>query len=207
MINFSIYFRERTVIIMQYAILGDLHSSVDDTKAVLRNIHENAENATILGLGDLYECKIGKKKAKDVSGIPLDEAAVYSNEFKQLLQFPSVRGNQEERIMKVTGLDMFLTLPEFIEIEVAELIHGHQIKWSSDWKPFLEQIETPIVFFGHSHSAAFYRKGNKKDFQYGQPIQLKKKKYGVNVGSVIENREWCLYDSNEQTITFMKAYK
>lgn len=191
---------------MQYAILGDLHSSVADTKAVLEDIDANAKNATIIGLGDLYECKIGKKKAKGLFGIPLKEAAVYSDEFKQLLHFPSVRGNQEERIMKVTGLDIFLALPELIEIEGAEIIHGHQFKWSSDWKPFLEQIESPIVFFGHSHDAALYRKGSKRDFQYGQPIYLKKKRYGVNVGSVVENREWCLYDSNAKTVTFMKSH-
>lgn len=205
MIDFSIYFTERTVGFMKYAILGDLHSSVADTKAVLNDIRSNAINAEIIGLGDLYECKIGKKKAKDVVGIPLEEAAEYSDEFKNLLQFPSVRGNQEERIMKVTGLDIFLKLPEFIEIEGAEIIHGHQFKWSSDWKPFLDQIDTSIVFFGHSHDAALYRKGAKKEFQYGQPVHLNKKKYGVNVGSVIKNREWCLYDSDDRTVTFMKA--
>ena len=190
---------------MQYAILGDLHSSVSDTKAVLADIRANTKNATVVGLGDLYECKIGKKKAKDIFDLTLDEAAVLSDEFTQLLQFPSVRGNQEERIMKVTGLNTFLTLPESLEIDGAEIIHGHQFKWSTDWKPFLEQIEAPIVFFGHSHDAALYRKGEKKEFQYGQPIHLKKKKYGVNVGSVIENREWCLYDSDARTVTFMKA--
>lgn len=190
---------------MQYAILGDLHSSVEDTKAVLDDIRLNAKNAEIIGLGDLYECRIGKKKAKALNSIPFEEAAEYSDEFKQLLQFPSVRGNQEERIMKVTGLDLFLTLPEYIKIEGAEIIHGHQFKWSSDWKPFLEQIDASIVFFGHSHDAALYRKGTKKAFQYGQPIYLKNKKYGVNVGAVIENREWCLNDSDDRTVTFMKA--
>lgn len=192
---------------MQYAILGDLHSSVSDTKAVLADINENAENAKIVGLGDLFECKIGKKKAMNIVGITLDEAAELSDEFLQLLNFPSVRGNQEERIMMVTGLEMFSDLPESIEIEGAEIIHGHQFKWTSDWKPYLDQIEASIVFFGHSHDAAIYRKGNKKEFHYGQPIYLKNKKYGINVGSVIENREWCLYDSNARSVTFMKVHK
>ncbi|MGG0657744.1 metallophosphoesterase family protein [Rummeliibacillus pycnus] len=192
---------------MQYAILGDLHSSVSDTKAVLADISENAENAEIIGLGDLFECKIGKKKAKNIVGIKLDEAAELSDEFTQLLNFPSVRGNQEERIMMVTGLDTFSDLPESIEIEGAEVIHGHQFKWSTDWKPFLDQLEAPIVFFGHSHDAAIYKKGNKKEFDYGQPFHLKNKKYGINVGSVVDNREWCLYDSDARTVTFMKVQK
>lgn len=49
---------------MKYAFLGDLHSNIEDTKAVLNHIKETAPNAIVYGLGDLYECKIGKKKLK-----------------------------------------------------------------------------------------------------------------------------------------------
>lgn len=190
---------------MKYALIGDLHSCFEDTNAVLKHINETAQDATIIGLGDLFECKIGKKKAKNISGLAFEEAAEHSELFSNLLQFPSVRGNQEERIMQVTGLHTFEKLPETLQIEGANIIHGHQFNWPSDWKPLLTEIEQSIVFFGHSHDAALYKKGQKKSFTYGKPIQLKKKKYGVNVGAVIRTREWCLYDSTERTVTFMKA--
>lgn len=47
---------------MRYALLGDLHSSIEDTKAVLQHIQEIAPDSKIIGLGDLFECTIGKKK-------------------------------------------------------------------------------------------------------------------------------------------------
>jgi len=45
---------------MLYALLGDLHSNIEDTKAVLAHIQQTAEEAKIIGLGDLYECTVRK---------------------------------------------------------------------------------------------------------------------------------------------------
>ncbi len=41
--------------------------------------------------------------------------------------------------------------------------------------------------------------------RFGQPIVLQDKQYGINVGSVVDHREWCLYDSEKRTVTFMCA--
>lgn len=49
---------------MLYALLGDLHSNIEDTKAVLAHIQQTAEEAKIIGLGDLYECTVSKKRHK-----------------------------------------------------------------------------------------------------------------------------------------------
>ncbi|SOB99715.1 calcineurin-like phosphoesterase family protein [Ureibacillus xyleni] len=196
---------------MKYALLGDLHSNIEDTKAVLNHIHQVVPNACVLGLGDLYECIIGKKKASSVSNVPLDEAAVISEDFEDLLTFPSIRGNQEERITQVTGIPKFCELPDKIVIEGATLLHGHQIKWDKHWEPteLTIDIDTPLLFFGHSHRCGIYRKRKKLplDITYGEELQLIKKKYWINVGSVVDNREWCLYDSVARTITFMKSSK
>lgn len=199
------------MIFLKYALLGDLHSNFEDTKAVLHHIQQVAPEACLLGLGDLYECLIGKKKANTVANLPLNEAAVISEDFKELLTFPSIRGNQEERITQVTGLNIFSKLPEKIEIEGATLIHGHQILWDKHWEPteLTIDIETPLLFFGHSHRSGIYRKKKKLPLEivYGQELQLIKKKYWINVGSVVDHREWCLYDSLARTITFMKSEK
>lgn len=194
---------------MKYALLGDLHSNIEDTKAVLNHIQQQAPNATILGLGDLYECTIGKKKASTVSNVPLEQAAIVKKEFEELLTFPSIRGNQEERITQVTGIERFAALLESIVIEGATLLHGHQILWDKHWEPIELPIaiETPLLFFGHSHRSGIYRKGKKLPLPilYGEEFPLIKKKYWINVGSVVDHREWCLYDSEARTITFMKA--
>lgn len=190
---------------MEYALLGDLHSSIQDTKAVLAHIALSAPNAKIVGLGDLFECKIGKRKAVTIRLPRLGDAAVWSEEFVSLLTFPSVRGNQEERIMKVTGGSYFDHLPECVTIEGAVLMHGHQWKWTKDWIPVLPKTEPPLLFFGHSHEAGLYRKGKRLPFSYEVPVQLKKRRYGINAGAVWGTREWVLYDAAARTVTFMKT--
>lgn len=191
---------------MKYALLGDLHSNVADTKAVLAHIKKCATDATIIGLGDLYECLVGKKKALKVTGLPIHEAAIISEEFEKLLSFPSIRGNQEERISKVTGLQQYLQYPETMTIEQATLMHGHQFEWNEKWQPIkFPASSSRLLFFGHSHESAIYNNKKKLKIQFHQPISVAERRYAINVGSVIGNREWCLYDAQMQTVTFMKV--
>lgn len=190
---------------MKYALLGDLHSSIEDTKAVLHHIRRCAPGADIIGLGDLYECTVGKRKAETMQNCAVEKAAIRSEAFDQLLTFPSVRGNQEERIMKVTGTNEFSKLPEKMIIDGAVLMHGHQWKWTADWLPLVPKTDPPLLFFGHSHEAGLYRKKNRLPFEYGEPVVLKKKRYAINAGAVWGSREWVLYDAAARTVKFMKA--
>ena len=192
---------------MQYALLGDLHSDYKQTKKVLQHIIDVAPGATILGLGDLYECKIGKKKAmKLTETIPLKEAAIVKKKFQKLLTFQSIIGNQEERIAQVTGLKDFLIYPETIEIEHATLIHGHQFEWSKTYEMIGHpNFHTPLVFFGHSHRAAIYDGYTRLPIVYGQAYDVSNKSYFINVGPVIECGDWLLYDSECRTVTFLNA--
>ncbi|MGE7092293.1 metallophosphoesterase family protein [Lysinibacillus sp. NPDC048646] len=192
---------------MLYALLGDLHSNIEDTKAVLTHIQQTANDAEIIGLGDLYECIVSKKKAQSVTDLPLQKAAIIDNDFENLLTFPSIRGNQEERITRVTGINRFIELPETMDIDGAILMHGHQFKWSVTWQPIFPTIDKQLLFFGHSHESGLYRRNKKLAIRihFGQPITLQEKQYGINVGSVVDHREWCLYDSEQRTVTFMSA--
>ena len=192
---------------MRYAILGDLHSDYKKTKAVLKHINMIAPNATILGLGDLYECNIGKKKAATItSPIPLKEAAIVKKKFQTLLTFPSVIGNQEERIAQVTGHNLFLNYPDRIEIEHATLIHGHQFEWSETYEMIGHPIfHSPLVFFGHSHYPAIYEGLKRTPVIYNKAINVSDKNYFINVGAVVETGDWLLYDSEARSIIFYRA--
>lgn len=190
---------------MKYALLGDLHSHKEDTQSVLEHIDATASSAIRIGLGDLFECTISKKKAHKKQSLPLHVAAKLPYDFIQLLDFPSIIGNQELRIMQVTGQTLFESLPETMEIEGALLIHGHQFEWLDDVTPIIKKNSEPLTFFGHSHHSALFHKGITQPFKWNEPIHLTKKRYAINVGSVIFHREWCLYDADQRTITFMKV--
>ncbi|MEK4387425.1 metallophosphoesterase family protein [Solibacillus sp. FSL W7-1464] len=190
---------------MKYAILSDLHSHYKNTKKVLSHIQQVAPNAEIIGLGDLFECKIGKKKAKLIRNAKLRDAAIIDDKFMSLLTFPSIIGNQEERIALVTGDNRFLQYENALVIEHATLIHGHQIEWDKTFNPTFPSIQTPLLFFGHSHEAAIYKDGLRQPVPYDIPLAVGNKQYQINVGPVVDNKEWCLYDSKEMTVTFMQA--
>lgn len=190
---------------MKYALIGDLHSNIEDTTAVLNHINSLGIPLQIIALGDLYECKISQKNAKKSFDIPLELAMENPSGFAELLTFPSVIGNQELRIMKTTGQSLFQHLPEIIQIDGATLIHGHQFTWLDDVTPIHNKFENALVFYGHSHHSSIFHKGKPKKFKFGYELMLKKKRYSINVGSVVYHREWCLYDADVQSITFMKA--
>ncbi|MEK4230798.1 metallophosphoesterase family protein [Solibacillus sp. FSL H8-0538] len=190
---------------MQYALLGDFHSHFKNTKKVLKHIKKTAPNATIIGLGDLYECRISKKKAQTVRNVALEDAAIISDKFESLITFPSIIGNQEERIALVTGLQRFLNYDEKIFIEQATLVHGHQFEWDEQFEPTFPEVGTPLLFFGHSHRAAIYINDVRRSVTYDTPLDVKDQPYKINVGSIVETAEWCLYDSDAMTVTFKRS--
>ena len=193
---------------MKYAIIGDLHSAIDETKAVLKDIKKLGLNQQIIGLGDLFECKIGKRKlALLTEKLPLEEAAICKKSFKKLLTLPSVIGNQEERIALVTGDERFLEYPATIQLEHATITHGHQFDYTEeDFELITPSFEGKILFFGHSHRSALYINGIRNKIEFDKPYSLKQfNQIIVNVGSVVDNLEWCIYDSDALTVTFKKS--
>ena len=192
---------------MKYAIIGDLHSAIDETKAVLKDIKKLRLDHYIIGLGDLFECKIGKRKlALLTEKLPLKEAAIYKKSFEELLTFPSVIGNQEERIALVTGDEHFLTYPAMIELEHATIIHGHQFEYTEEFELITPSFKSKILFFGHSHRSALYIDGIRNHIEFDKPYSLQQyNQVIVNVGSVVDNLEWCIYDSETLTVTFKKS--
>ena len=196
---------------MQYALLGDIHSSIKDLENVLTHISKNAPDVKLIGTGDLYECTISKKDITGYKFGQLEDVMLIPEGFTKLLKFPSVRGNQEERILHVTETDDPLrveisALPEIITIGNAQIIHGHQWEWGGKpWALIHANVESSLTFFGHSHQSALTINGDVVLVKFGYPYLVDLENVLVNVGSVIYNKEWVHYNSMERTITFMKA--
>lgn len=194
-----------------YAIVGDIHSSICDFENVLVHIKKVAPTAQLIGTGDLFECTISKKRLPLPAPLPLEEVMLNPPGFEKLLQFPSVRGNQEERILEVTTAQDFLRnqlqqFPETITIGDAIVIHGHQWEWGGHpWALVRPDVQAVVTFYGHSHKSGLIRNGRIEQFDWHTPISITDGTILVNVGAVIQQQEWVLYDAANKTVTFMST--
>ncbi|MEK5037981.1 metallophosphoesterase family protein [Sporosarcina sp. FSL K6-3457] len=196
---------------MLYAVLGDIHSSKNDLEKVLADIIDKAPEAELVGTGDLFECIISKKNITDKKFTKLEEVMLIPKGFPELLTFPSVGGNQEDRILWITETadplrEKLAALPAMIEMGNAQVIHGHQWQWGGEpWALVHESVEQSFVFYGHSHQSMLSRNGVRQEIEFGISYSVVGERVLVNVGAVVDDREWVLYESEEQTVTFMKA--
>lgn len=196
---------------MKYALIGDIHSSQADLEKVLTQINEVASGAVIVGTGDLFECTVSKKDITDCKFSSLAEVMINDDALQSLLTFPTVYGNQEERVLLITEtLDpiraWMAALPETMAIEGAEVIHGHQWTWGGEpWSLMQAETTARLTFYGHSHTVGLSINGERQVVEIGTMYDVAAGEVLVNVGAVVGTCEWVLYDAAEQTVQFMKA--
>lgn len=196
---------------MHYALLGDIHSSKDDLEKVLADISEKSPEAIRVGTGDLFECTISKRDITDKKFTNLEDVMIIPEGFAELLTFLSVSGNQEDRILMITETEdplreKLATMPEMFEIAQAQIIHGHQWEWGGEpWSLIQAEVSGTPVFYGHSHTSSWSINGVNQQLEFGIPYDVNGENVLVNVGAVIGDCEWVLYDLTNNTATFMKA--
>lgn len=197
---------------MQFALLGDIHSSIEDLEDVLEHISDEASDALLIGIGDIYECTVSKKKLRGQIYAVVGDVIEHPAGFEQLLTFPTVYGNQEERILLLTEnpeplRDHIEMQPETLQAGQAVIIHGHQWPAGENEKWLAKNLPNArLVFHGHTHRSSLTQDGQEVPITWHKPQSVAEYNHTiVNVGAVIESREWVLYDTEEQTITFMKA--
>ncbi|QBQ05379.1 metallophosphoesterase [Sporosarcina pasteurii] len=196
---------------LKYAIFGDIHSSIEDLDQVLEHIEHISPEAKLIGTGDLFECTISKKDITDKKFTELNQVMLNPDGFETRLTFPSVKGNQEERIIQITETnnplrEKLVELPGTIMIENAQVIHGHQWKWGGEpWSLIAAEVNDPLVFYGHSHTSILTIDGNQQKIVWDHPYDVNGEQVMVNVGAVVGEREWVLYEADKKTVTFYKA--
>lgn len=196
---------------MQFALLGDIHSSKEDLQAVLAQIANEAPEATLIGTGDLYECTVSKKDLHSQIYPTVEEVIKHPDGIDELFTFSSIYGNQEQRILLLTKQtepirDFLNDLPETLKADDAILIHGHQWPHNEAEAWLAEHLpESRLVFHGHTHRSTFTRDGQSVSINWNEELSVKGSRTVVNVGAVVASREWVLYDSEKQTVRFMKA--
>jgi len=196
---------------MQFALLGDIHSSKEDLQAVLAQIANEAPEATLIGTGDLYECTVSKKDLHGQIYPTVEEVIKHPDGIDELFTFSSIYGNQEQRILLLTKQtepkrDFLNDLSETLKIDEAIIIHGHQwphneaAAWLAEHLP-----ESRVVFHGHTHRSGITSDGKHIAMNWNEEMSVRGSRTVVNVGAVVGSREWVLYDSEEQTVRFMKV--
>lgn len=196
---------------VEYALFGDVHSSKEELEKVLADILAKAPEAVKVGTGDLFECTVSKKDCTNKTFKRLEEVMLIPENFTKLLTFISVIGNQEERILSITQTndplrEKLTIMPETFSIGKAEIIHGHQWKWGgSPWSLQQAEVSKSPVFYGHSHCSGLSRNGLSEKIKMGVPYDVSGKEVLVNVGAVVGDCEWVLYNSEDESVTFMKA--
>ncbi|ARJ40239.1 hypothetical protein SporoP8_15895 [Sporosarcina ureae] len=196
---------------MQFALLGDIHSSKEDLQAVLTHVADEAPEATIIGTGDLYECTVSKKDLHGQIYPTVEEVIKHLEDIHELLTFPSIYGNQEERILLLTKQsepirNVLNGLPETLNADEATIIHGHQWphKQADAW--LAEHLpEAHLVFHGHTHQSGFTSEGQSVPISWNDEMSVKGSRTVINVGAVVGSREWVLFDSEKQNVRFMKV--
>lgn len=196
---------------MQYALIADLHSSFSDARAVLQDIRKRAPQAMIFSLGDVHECHIGKKRARRYTFESVADVVTLDPDYVRLLAFETLLGNQEERIFSlvpngVSGLlDRLRSAPRTKQVGDVLFLHGDQFEWTYELVPNISRFKQRVLFFGHSHQRGLFRDGRRLSTQLDVPISIKKGRYAVNVGPVLVEREWLLYDTQEESIIYRQA--
>jgi predicted phosphodiesterase len=196
---------------MEYALFGDVHSSKEDLERVLADILAKAPEALKVGTGDLFECTISKKKCAGRTFETLEEVMLIPKNFTELLTFISVIGNQEERILSITQTndplrEKLSIMPETFSIGTAEIIHGHQWKWGgTPWSLQQADVCKSPVFYGHSHRSGLSRDGISEEITFGVPYDTSGTQVLVNVGAVVGDCEWVIYNLEDESVKFMKA--
>ena len=97
-------------------------------------------------------------------------------------------------------------MPETVNIATAKIIHGHQWEWGGEpWALIRAEVNESPVFYGHSHMSGLSKNGINEEIRFGIPYDVSGEKVLINVGAVVSDREWVLYNLAENTVTFMKA--
>lgn len=214
---------------MRYAIVTDVHGDVSALRAVLADA-ELERVDQILSLGDVFDCKIGKKQVADHVFSRVEEVFDVTPELAVLLERAiKVRGNQEERIRALVpehavpgAAESILDAPRAFRTAFAEYTHGHAVAgWREvepgRWCLLDAEIAGRLLVHGHHHRSALYilpprgarawETVERPPIRYGEPMALRPgRRYLANIGPARGTEPiWAVVDETEETLTYHRC--
>lgn len=213
---------------MRYAIVTDIHGDVEALRTVLAAAALERVDQ-VLSLGDVFDCKIGKKQVAAHVFTRVEDVFDAEPELAALLEGATkVRGNQEERIRAlvpdhaVPGFTLStLDAPTVYRTAFAEYTHGHAIDgWHEvepgRWCLLDARFAGRLLVHGHHHRSALYvlppvgrdwAAVERPPIRYGEPVALRPdRQYVANVGPARGAEPiWAIVDETEETLTYHRC--
>ncbi|WP_211749317.1 metallophosphoesterase family protein [Paenibacillus sp. Marseille-Q4541] len=209
---------------MRFAIIADIHGKTDHLNRVFHDILNFSVDECIC-LGDVFEVKVSKNEAKNMSINSIDEIIDFDSSLLNFIaNVRTVLGNQEERMLELYSTDMeeslyslLKELPHEIELnDKALIVHGHQFEWLNFDEEYNHPIvpvwKRPLIFYGHNHQNAIFKIGKETNHNKYDRIEMKPgdkitfdmgNRYLINVGDIKNSPpNWVLYDDESNQVTF-----
>ena len=214
---------------MRYAILTDIHNDVSALRVVLDAVaHHQVDR--LLSLGDVFDCKIGKKQAGTHVFTRSADVFDATPELPSLLAGALlVRGNQEERIRSLVPdhalpghAVSILDTPRIHQTAFADYTHGHAVDgWREvepgRWCLLHARFSGRLLVHGHHHRSALdsfpaagtrdWTSVERPPIRFGNPVVLRRDlRYLANIGPVRgAEPHWAIVDEAEETITYHRC--
>lgn len=215
---------------MLIAIIADLHSNLEATLAVFKEI-DTRNPDRIFCLGDLTGYNANPNEVCDIvrgRNIPtvmgnhdaavcgLEDPWFFRSSAKKVIEW-------QMDILSAENREWLRKAPEQIPFNECCLgVHGSPSSrddYIIDWLDAMRQMEylngnnTKLCFFGHSHRVSFFsERGNTENIQNGQPYPLQPaNRYFINPGAVGQprDRDWRAaygyFDTDKMTFEFHRV--
>ncbi|RQU98662.1 hypothetical protein DF047_36675 [Burkholderia cenocepacia] len=209
---------------MRYAVFSDAHGRLRHIDAVL-NEADRLGVAGVISIGDLIDVKLSKTFQSKIR-LPVAEVADHVSEVANLTAHcVRIRGNQEERFLRVARVDELTTSEAMLFLGPFEFnlpgyrfAHGHQFNWChiNECLRYPEvgmNVET--LFHGHRHRRQILRRPRcarasdryeEVDIVLNRPIELLSSEQTlVDVGPLFVDGVWVLFDAEAGTVTYLRS--
>jgi diadenosine tetraphosphatase ApaH/serine/threonine PP2A family protein phosphatase len=205
---------------MKFAIFGDIHANLEALEAVLEDAVEhgcshyacigdivgyNANPHECLEIVRGLECPVVKGNHDDEASLDTDLVGLNP------LAERSMRWTREQ--LTEEEKEYLSELKLVRQVRDFTIVHA-TLDTPSGWGYVTNKFDamasfgyqyTPLCFFGHTHSPAFYSKSSSVEVEDGQTIEIETgKRYFANIGSVGQPRDgdprasYCIYDMGGQ---------